>query len=145
VVGGLNPETLATYPRRLSINRNSPYSLPKWAEGLIDGLPSFDTRQCTTGITARIDPNAYESEAFKERAIATEGKDAVGNPDPSKNKSQEENAKALFERIQEYAFGTKASTSEISAPPCIQQRPFEPIYGSGPSTQYQHTFEQPQP
>jgi phospholipid/cholesterol/gamma-HCH transport system substrate-binding protein len=145
VVGGMNPETLATYPRRLSINRNSPYSPPKWAAGLIDGLPSFDTRQCTTGITARIDPNAYESEAFKERAVATEGKDAFNKPDPSKNKSQDENAKLLFERIQLYAFGAKSSTSEISAPPCKQQAPFEPIYGSGPSMQYQHTFEQPQP
>jgi hypothetical protein len=66
-------------------------------------------------------------------------------PDPSKNKSQEENAKVLFERIQKYAFAEKTSTSEIAAPPCKQQRPFEPIYGSGPSTQYQHTFEQPQP
>jgi len=145
VVGGMNPETISSYPRRLSINRNSPYSPPKWAEGLIAGLPSFDTRQCTTGITAKLDPNAYESEAFKERVVATEGKDALGKPDPSKNKSQEENAKVLFERIQAYAFAGKSSTSEIGAPPCIQQRPFEPIYGGGASTQYQHTFEQPQP
>jgi virulence factor Mce-like protein len=145
VVGGLNPETLSVYPSRLSINRNSPYSPPRWAAGLADGLPSFDTRQCTTGITAKLDPNAYEKEAFKERVIATEGKDASGNPDPSKNKTQEENAKLFFENIQRYAFGTKGSTSEIAAPPCKQQAPFEPIYGSGPDTQYQHTFEQPQP
>jgi phospholipid/cholesterol/gamma-HCH transport system substrate-binding protein len=145
VVGGLNPETLSTYPRRLAINRNSPYSPPKWAEGLVAGLPSFETRQCTSGITAILDPNAWESEAFKERATITEGKGPLREPDPSKNKSQEENAKLLFERIQEYAFAGKTSTSEIGAPPCKQQRPFEPIYGAGPSTQYQHTFEQPQP
>jgi virulence factor Mce-like protein len=145
VVGGMNPETLTTYPRRLAINRNSPYSAPKWAEGLVAGLPSFETRQCTSGITAILDPNDWESEAFKERAVATVGKTETGEPDPSKNKSQDENAKLLFERIQKYAFGGKTSTSEIAAPACKQQPPFKPIYGSGPSTQYQHTFEQPQP
>jgi phospholipid/cholesterol/gamma-HCH transport system substrate-binding protein len=144
VVGGMNPETLATYPRRLAINRNSPYSPPKWAESLITGLPSFDTRQCTSGITAVIDPNDWESEAFKERAVAVEGK-TEGKPDPSKSKSQDEKAKLLFERIQQYAFGGKTHTSEIGSPACKQQRPLEPIYGSGPNTQYQHTFEQSQP
>ncbi len=130
----MNPETLSTYPRRLAINRNSAYSPPKWAEGLINGvLPGFDTRQCSTGITAKLDPEAAKSEAFQERAAATE------------NKTQAENAQILFERIQQYAFATKGSTAEIGAPNCKQQGPFEPIYGSGPSTQYQHTFEQPSP
>ena len=132
------------YPHRLGINRNSPYSPPKWAEDLIGGLPSFETRQCTSGIIATIDPNDWESEAFKERASAVEGK-KEGQRDPSRDKTQDEKAKQLFERIQQYAFAGKTSTSEIAAPACKQQRPFEPIYGSGPSTQYQHTFEQPQP
>jgi hypothetical protein len=144
-VGPMNPETLTTYPRRLAINRTSAYSPPKWAEGLVSGLPSFETRQCTTGIVAILDPSSAESPAFKERATATEGKDIAGNHDPSKDKSQDENAKLLFERIQQYAFAGKTSTSEIAAPPCEQQRPFEPIYGDGPATQYQHTFEQPRP
>jgi hypothetical protein len=141
----MNPGTISTYPQRLAINRNSPYSPPKWAEGLIGGLPSFDTRQCTTGIEAKLNPKYATDSAFQDHAVATEGKTENGEPDPSKNKSQEENAKLLFERIQQYAFAGKTSTSEIAAPPCKQQRPFEPIYGSGPDTQYQHTFEQPQP
>jgi phospholipid/cholesterol/gamma-HCH transport system substrate-binding protein len=132
-LGPMTPETISSYPRRLAINRNSAYSPPKWAEQLVGGLPSFDTRQCTTGITARLNPEAAKSKAFEERAVATE------------KASQADNAKILFERIQQYAFATKASTSEISAPPCKQQAPFDPIYGSGPSTQYQHTFEQPRP
>ena len=140
VLGPLNPETLATYPRRLTLNRNSAYSPPKWAEGLISGLPSFDTRQCTSGIVATLDPNDWEDPAFKERAVASESKE-----DPTKNRSQDENAKLLFERIQKYAFAGQTSTSGIAAPPCEQQEPFKPIYGSGPATQYQHTFEQPQP
>jgi phospholipid/cholesterol/gamma-HCH transport system substrate-binding protein len=155
VVGGMNPETISSYPRRLAINRNSAYSPPKWAEDLMGGLPSFDTRQCTTGITAVLDPSDWESEAFKERAApnAKEEKEAKkkeeeGKPEEAqkiRNESQDKNAKLLFERIQQYAFATKTSTSEIGAPPCKQQRPFDPIYGSGPATQYQHTFEQPQP
>jgi len=137
VLGPLNPETLATYPRRLTLNRTSAYSPPKWAEGLISGLPSFDTRQCTSGIVATLDPNDWEDPAFKERAAASESQE-----DPTKNRSQDENAKLLFERIQKYAFAGQTSTSGIAAPPCKQQEPFKPIYGSGPATQYQHTFEQ---
>ena len=130
----MNPETLSTYPGRLTINRNSAYSPPKWAEGLVSGaLPGFDTRQCSTGITAKLNPESSKAPAFQERAVST------------KDKSAAENAQILFERIQQYAFATKSSTSEIAAPACTQQAPFEPIYGSGPSTQYQHTFEQPNP
>jgi len=139
-MGPMNPETLTVYPRRLAINRTSAYSPPKWAEGLLSGLPSFETRQCTSGITAILNPSSAENPKFKERAIATESKE-----DPAKSKSQDENAKLLFERIQQYAFAGQTSTSAIAPPPCNQQQPFEPIYGSGPSTQYQHTFEQPQP
>ncbi len=134
VIGGMNPETLSTYPRRLAINRNSAYSPPRWAEALTSGaLPGFDTRQCTTGIVATLDPESGKSETFKERSVQTE------------KKSVDENAEELFKRVKEYAFAGKNSTAEIAAPACNQQGQFKPIYGSGPSTQYQHTFEQPQP
>jgi phospholipid/cholesterol/gamma-HCH transport system substrate-binding protein len=138
IMGGMTPETLATYPRRLTINRTSPYSPPKWAEGLVSGLPSFETRQCTAGIVATLDPADWEDPAFKERT--SESRDAV---EPTKvTRTQDENAKLLFERIQQYAFAGQTSTAAIGAPPCKQQEPFKPIYGSGPPTQYQHTFEQ---
>jgi hypothetical protein len=136
----MNPETLSTYPERLAINRSSPYSPPKWAEGLVAGLPSFDAAQCATGIVATLDPNAWESPAFIERAVARNNEE-----DPSKSKTKEENAKILFERIQKYAFGGQSSTASIAAPACKQQESFKPIYGGGPATQYQHTFEQPAP
>jgi phospholipid/cholesterol/gamma-HCH transport system substrate-binding protein len=139
-VGGLNPESLSVYPRRLAINRNSAYSPPKWAEGLAEGLPGFDTRQCTTGIVATLNPEDAKDPAFQERAVATENKE-----DPTKSKTQAENAQLLFERIQKYAFAEQASTAAIGSPACKQQAPFKPIYGSGPATQYQHTFEQPRP
>jgi phospholipid/cholesterol/gamma-HCH transport system substrate-binding protein len=138
VIGGMTPETLSTYPRRLAINRTSPYSPPKWAEGLVSGLSSFETRQCTTGIVATLDPSDAENPAFEERTKETKKFET----DETKN-TQEENAKILFEQIKEYAFAGQTSTAAIAAPPCKQQAPFNPIYGSGPATQYQHTFEQP--
>jgi ABC-type transporter Mla subunit MlaD len=141
-VGGMNPETLSTYQNRFSINRNSAYSPPKWAEGLVAGLPGFDTRQCTTGITAILPSNEWENPAFKERAVETFQEPKAGEKVPV---SQTENAKLLFERIQKYAFAEQSSTASIGSPACTQQAPFEPIYGSGTSTQYQHTFEQSQP
>jgi phospholipid/cholesterol/gamma-HCH transport system substrate-binding protein len=137
VIGGMNPETISTYPRRLAINRNSPYSPPKWAEGLVSGLPSFDTRQCTTGIFATLNPSDWEDPAFQERAAESKNEETG-----AVTRTQAENAKLLFERITQYAFVGQTSTSAIAAPPCAQQAPFNPIYGSGPSTQYQHTFEQ---
>jgi ABC-type transporter Mla subunit MlaD len=139
-IGPMNPETLATYPRRLTINRASAYSPPRWAEGLVSGLPSFETRQCTTGIVANLDPEDYKDPNFEERAVAS-----ASLEDPTKAKTKEENAKLLFERIQQYAFAGQTSTAAIPAAPCKQQRPLDPIYGDGPATQYQHTFEQPQP
>jgi ABC-type transporter Mla subunit MlaD len=139
IMGPLNPETLSTYPSRLSINRTSAYSPPKWAAGLASGaLPGFETRQCTTGIVANLDPNTATNPAFLERARAT-----PDFQDPTKvTRTQEQNAKLLFERIQFYAFANQTSTGAIPAPTCKQQPPFKPIYGSGPATQYQHTFEQ---
>lgn len=138
-MGPLNPETLATYPRRLTINRNSAYSPPKWAEDLATGLPSFHTYQCTTGIVATLDPTTPKDPAFQERVVATAGGEFT-TP-----RTQEENAQLLFERIQQYAFAGQTSTAAIGAPPCKQQRSFKPIYRSGPRTQYQHAFEQPSP
>ncbi|HET8567010.1 MAG TPA: MlaD family protein [Solirubrobacterales bacterium] len=135
-MGPLNPETVSTYMQRLAINRNSAYSPPLWAEGLTEGLPSFDTRQCTSGIVATLDPKTPESAAFQERVVETE-------PTKGTKKNVKENAEDLFKRITEYAFAGQTSTSSVPAPACKQQAPFEPIYGSGPSTQYQHTFEQP--
>lgn len=144
-MGPLNPETVSTYPRRLTTNRNSAYSPPLWAEGLSEGLPSFDTRQCSTGITAKLDPETPKSEAFQERVVITQPSPEEEAKEGKKPKSKEENAEDLFKRIVEYAFAGHLSTSEVPAPACKQQAPFNPIYGTGPSTQYQHTFEQPGP
>jgi phospholipid/cholesterol/gamma-HCH transport system substrate-binding protein len=125
-MGPLNPESVSTYPSRLAINRNSPYSPPQWAKDVLAGLPSFDTRQCSSGITATLDPETPNSPAFKERSVA--GKEPEKEP--------------LFDRIKKFAFAGQAGTATVPAPPCTQQAPFTSIYGSGGASTYQHVFEQ---
>jgi phospholipid/cholesterol/gamma-HCH transport system substrate-binding protein len=126
-MGPLNPESLATFSSRLTTNRNSAYSPPKWAEGLLAGLPGFNTGQCTSGITATFSPTAGTSQGLKERTAKGETKEAED----------------LLSRLKKYAFAEQTSTSTVPAPPCTQQEPLNPIYGSGqPATTYQHTFEQ---
>jgi len=126
-MGPLNPESLATFDNRLGMNRNSAYSPPQWSKGLASGLPSFDTRQCTTGITASLDPTTATSPALVERTKKGEAKEAED----------------LFNRLKKFAFAEQTSTAAVPSPSCFQQAPFTPIYGSGPATTYQQTFEQP--
>jgi hypothetical protein len=125
VFGPFGPESLAAYSSRTTTNRNSAYSQSGSANRLAKGLLNFDTRQCSAGITATLDPNTPEDPAFNER---TEG-------DVKK-------ATNFFERLKKYAFAEQDSSSSIPAPGCESQAPFEPIYGSGGATIYQHTFEQ---
>jgi phospholipid/cholesterol/gamma-HCH transport system substrate-binding protein len=141
LMGPINPETLSTYGTRLTINRNSAYSPPLWAKGLASGaLPGFDTRQCTSGAVAKTDAKTPEEKAFLDH-IPTHNLKG----DPLTEKQILENSKIFFENLKKYAFGGQVGTAGAPAPPCVQQAPFEPIYGTGPATAYQHTFEQPAP
>jgi ABC-type transporter Mla subunit MlaD len=126
-ISPLNPESLATFGKRLTTNRNSAYSPPLWAKGVASGLPGFETRQCSSGITATLNPNTPKNEAFiKERT-------KLGDP---------KEAEDFFNRLKKFAFADQSATALVPAPPCTQQAPFTPIYGSGAATAYQHTFEQ---
>jgi phospholipid/cholesterol/gamma-HCH transport system substrate-binding protein len=125
-LGPFGPESLATFPQRLTTNRNSAYSHPLSAKRLARGLLNFHTSQCSAGLTATLDSNAPNESAFNQR---TEG-------DVKK-------ATEFFERLKHYAYGDQESSATIPAPGCSPQAPLEPIYGTGPATLYQHTFEQP--
>jgi ABC-type transporter Mla subunit MlaD len=126
VMGPINAETLSTYGNRLSINRNSAYSPPQWAKDLLAGLPGFDTRQCTSGVTATPSPETPKNPVFQEHTI----------------KKELAEAEVLFNNLKKYAFGGASGTGGAPTPPCTQQAPLQSIYGSGESTIYQHTFEQ---
>jgi ABC-type transporter Mla subunit MlaD len=124
-MGPFNPESLATFANRLSINRTNAYTQPLAYKNLAAGLPSFDTHGCS-GVTAALNPNTPNEPAFNER---------VENGDIKK-------ATEFFELLKKYAFAEQQSSANIAGPPCTQQAPFQPIGGSGPSTTYQHAFEQ---
>ncbi|HXS46944.1 MAG TPA: MlaD family protein [Solirubrobacterales bacterium] len=126
LLGPLGPETLATYPNRTTTNRNSAYSQPLASKRLAEsGLLNFDTRQCSSGITATLDPDTPNQPAFNERT-----------------KGDVKQATDFFNRLKHYAFAEQGSSATIPAPGCDPQAPFKPIYGSGSATIYQHTFEQ---
>jgi virulence factor Mce-like protein len=44
-----NPEALGTFPRRMGPNRANAYTLPGMAGNILQGLDSFDTRNCANG------------------------------------------------------------------------------------------------
>jgi phospholipid/cholesterol/gamma-HCH transport system substrate-binding protein len=125
----LNPESLATYGNRLTTNRNSAYSQPLATKGLAAGLPSFDTRQCSSGITATLEAEPYKNPTFQARFTG-------------RSHSKEEEAKDFFKRLKEYAFAEQTNSGSVPAPGCTQQGQFSPIGKSGSATTYQHTFEQ---
>ncbi len=124
-MGPFGPESLSAYPNRLTNNRNSAYSQPLASNRLAKGLLNFDTRQCSSGITATLNDNTPNEPAFNSR---TEG-------DAAK-------AAKFFSLLKLYAYGGQENSATIPAPGCEPQAPFQPIYGSGPATSYQHTFEQ---
>jgi ABC-type transporter Mla subunit MlaD len=131
VIGPFEPESLATYPARLSSNRNTAYTPPLAYEKLASGLPNFDTSQCSSGITAKLDPNTPKEPAFYERVTDKSGEAA----------KTEKNATVFFENLKQFALAG-GETTAVPAPGCGLQQPFAPIYGNGPPTSYQHTFEQ---
>jgi phospholipid/cholesterol/gamma-HCH transport system substrate-binding protein len=145
-IGPINAETLSTYGNRLAINRNSAYSPPKWAELLKSGaLPGFSTAQCSAGSPATLASGTAESPAFKERVVIPEPAEGVTRTPEETEKKQKEEEETFYNSIKQFAFGGATSTSGAPTPPCQLQGAFEPIYGSGNATSYQHTFEQPQP
>jgi phospholipid/cholesterol/gamma-HCH transport system substrate-binding protein len=129
-MGVLNPESVATFGHRLTTNRASAYSQPLFAKEVASGLPSFETRQCSSGITASLNPNTPNEPAFKERTVWATEKEAATR------------AIEFFNLLKKYAFAGQTSTATLPAPGCTQQSPFNPIGKPGSPTTYQHTFEQ---
>jgi phospholipid/cholesterol/gamma-HCH transport system substrate-binding protein len=126
-MGPLGPESLATFPGRLSVNRHSAYAQPLASKNLAQGLLSFDTRHCGSGVVATLDAESTVKDPdFKARTRKNEEKEAID----------------LFNRLKKYAYAEQTSSASIPAPGCAQQAPFEPIGKPGPATTYQHTYEQ---
>jgi ABC-type transporter Mla subunit MlaD len=127
-----NPESLATYPSRTTTGRTNAYPQPLAMKSLATGLPSFDVRGCTSGVTATLDPETYKDPVFAERTKRSKST-------PEEN---EKFSKTFFEDLKKYAFAEQTDSAAIGAPGCFQQAPFNPIGKNGAPTTYQHTFEQ---
>jgi ABC-type transporter Mla subunit MlaD len=131
-MGPFTGESLATYPSRLTLNRTNAYPQPLAGKALATGLPSFDTRGCTSGVTAVLNPETPANETFKARTS-----EAKRTPEENEKRSKD-----FFERLKRYAFGEQLDSAAAPVPSCFQQAPFNPIGRGGAPTTYQHVFEQ---
>ena len=117
----LEPDILANWANRLAYSRTNPYRKPLGANKLKSGLKSFETRQCTGGPNAALNPTTPSNSDFQARATA------VGTT-----------AADLFARIQKYAFTNRTDTNSLRHPACDQQGPYSSIGVSPEMTRYLH-------
>ncbi|MBS1889645.1 MAG: MCE family protein [Actinobacteria bacterium] len=136
-MGPITPESIASYPSRLALNRASAYSPPGWAAELLKGLTSFNTANCTSGLVAELEPSTPTNPAFIEHARRFKETGEEFTEAERIVKAEE-----LFARIKKFAFGEQSNTAAAPTPACRPQEKLESIYGNGEKTQYQHTFEQ---
>ena len=100
----LTPEAVAAYPNRLEVTRTNPYIKPGGYLGVRSTIGSFETRQCTAGIDAFLNPASSTDPLFLQR---TDGDLAEGQQ--------------FFDRINLYAFNDQLGTATMTPPPV--QRP----------------------
>jgi virulence factor Mce-like protein len=120
----LGPESLATYPRRLTTDRTNAYTQPGAYAG-IPNLLNFETRQCTLGIKALLNPATPNDPDFNVRT----GGDLT-------------KAQDLFNRLKKFSFKDLLDSTGLPAPGCGKQGPFSPVGAAGPATDYQHVVTQ---
>ncbi len=120
------PRPLAAYPRRLEISRTNPYLKPGGYLDVADGLQSFETRQCGSGVSAFLDPATPSDPDFNERF---DGDAAT--------------AQLFFDRLQAFAFVDQLDTNAITPAPCNKQAPYESIGEPAETSDYLHVYPQP--
>jgi phospholipid/cholesterol/gamma-HCH transport system substrate-binding protein len=126
----LNPQSVAAFPQRLSMERANPYLKPNGYNRLNGGLESFANTPCSGGITARLDPNSPNDPNFYNRFD--------GTTTEKKQKAQE-----LFRRIKLYAFNDQLNTAQVKHPPCKKQGNFKSIGAFREFTPYLHVRREP--
>jgi ABC-type transporter Mla subunit MlaD len=140
-MGPFSPESLATFPSRTTTNRTNAYPQPLAAKSLATGLPSFDTRACSSGVTATLDTTTPTNPVFKARTERTKSLTKEVTPQELKEEN-EKRSLAFFENLKKYAYAGETDSATVPAPGCFQQAPFNPIGKAGGATTYQHAFEQ---
>jgi phospholipid/cholesterol/gamma-HCH transport system substrate-binding protein len=128
----LNPQSVATFPNRLAMERANPYLKPLGYKKLRSGLQSFQNTPCSAGIQARLDPNTPNDPAFLNRF------------EDQTYATQQEQSDELFDLIKTYAFNGNLTTSKVLRPPCKKQGNFRSIGGKPKeSTPYLHVRRDP--
>jgi phospholipid/cholesterol/gamma-HCH transport system substrate-binding protein len=137
-LGPFNPESLATFPSRTTTNRTNAYAQSLIYKNLASGLPSFDVRGCTAGVTATLDSETPKNPTFAARTEVN----LAGKSEAENKAKNEERSTTFFNNLKKYAYAEQTDSAAVPAPGCIQQGPFSPIGKPGPATTYQHTYEQ---
>jgi phospholipid/cholesterol/gamma-HCH transport system substrate-binding protein len=124
----LNPESLASFPSRLTSNRANPYFKPGGYGRLGQGLETFANTPCSAGINATLPPASQVASdpnfILHTTALA---------PDPTD----------LYNRIKSYALGGVSSTANVPAPPCVKQGKFKSIGRFPEFSNYLHVRQDP--
>ncbi|MGH2966443.1 MAG: MlaD family protein [Solirubrobacterales bacterium] len=130
----LGPESLASFANRLTSNRANPYIKPGGYNNLKHGLETFANTPCGAGINATLPPTSQVANdpAFNSRT----------GPTPL-SPSRIVNATDFYNRLKEYAFSGKQSTTTLPAPPCVKQGNFQSIGRSPQSHPYLQTRREP--
>jgi phospholipid/cholesterol/gamma-HCH transport system substrate-binding protein len=130
----LNPENLAVYPKRLPTNRPNPYTLPGTFNQLRQGLPSYETRQCTGGLIPTIDnvPTQVIPPTLPDLGLPVPV--PVPVPDAGVVDGLFSYPQSLINDVVRFAFPNGMGTTGI-APPCRQQPKFNI---GGEETQFPH-------
>jgi phospholipid/cholesterol/gamma-HCH transport system substrate-binding protein len=128
----LNPQSVATFPNRLGMERANPYLKPRGYKKLASGLESFRNTPCAAGIGARLDPNTPNDPNFRDRF----------EDKPFPGPTQQQQADEFFNVIKTFAFNGNLSTTKVLRPACKKQGNFKAI-GASESTPYLHVHQQP--
>ena len=125
----LTPEAVAAYPQRLEVTRTNPYIKPGGYLGVRSTIGSFETRQCTAGIDAFLNPASSTDPLFLER---TDGDLAEGQ--------------LFFDRINLFAFNDQLGTADDDAAiPCNAQAALQSVGTPQEMSDYLHVRDLPNP
>jgi phospholipid/cholesterol/gamma-HCH transport system substrate-binding protein len=126
----LNPQSVAAFPQRLTMERTNPYLKPGGYKNLNSGLQAFQNTPCSGGITARLDPNSPNDPNFYNRFSGT-------------TPEKKQKAAELFRRIKLYAFNDNLNSDQVKHPPCKKQGNFKSIGAFREFTPYLHVRREP--
>jgi virulence factor Mce-like protein len=126
----LNPQSIAAFPQRLTMERANPYFKPLGYNNLKHGLESFRNTPCGGGIVGQLDPNSPNDPNFYNRFQGTTAE-------------KQAQAQDFFSRIKTFAFSGGLSTANALHPPCNKQADFKSIGTLRESTPYLHVRREP--